>query len=163
MQIIPVSGKVKFPITLDAGVWIFDDRKIKLEDAFNKEDQLENIEENKHTFSSDERFNREVYEATNDNKPIPRKEVDEIFKNTYVMPFEPFYNNVEVSDEATDAILVQEDGNEIAISLDQLKQSFLLFSREGKPLKEDGPVHVYFGDGSNRDNPIKAVKKIIID
>ena len=31
----------------------------------------------------------------------------------------------------------------------------LCFSNNGKPLKEDGPVHVYFGDGSNKQNPIK--------
>ncbi|NNU94980.1 peptidyl-prolyl cis-trans isomerase, partial [Geobacillus sp. NFOSA3] len=28
--IIPFKGKVKYPVTMDAGVWIFDDRRIDL-------------------------------------------------------------------------------------------------------------------------------------
>ena len=32
------------------------------------------------------------------------------------------------------------------------------FSKDGKMLKEDGPVHLYFADGSNRDNPLKNVR-----
>lgn len=32
--IIQIKGNVKYPITLDPSVWIFDDRKILLEDAF---------------------------------------------------------------------------------------------------------------------------------
>ncbi len=33
-MIIQIKGNVKYPITLDPSVWIFDDRKILLEDAF---------------------------------------------------------------------------------------------------------------------------------
>lgn len=29
---IQIKGEVKFPITLDSTTWIFDDRKVKLED-----------------------------------------------------------------------------------------------------------------------------------
>jgi hypothetical protein len=36
------------------------------------------------------------------------------------------------------------------------------FSNNGKPLKEDGPIHIYFGDGSNQQSPIKNVKSFII-
>ena len=35
--IMPFKGKVKFPITLDAGVWIFDDRRIDLNTYFTDE------------------------------------------------------------------------------------------------------------------------------
>ena len=35
--IMPFKGKVKFPITLDAGVWIFDDRRIDLNTYFTEE------------------------------------------------------------------------------------------------------------------------------
>lgn len=33
-MIIQLKGKVTYPITLDASVWIFDDRKIIFEEAF---------------------------------------------------------------------------------------------------------------------------------
>ena len=34
--IIPIKGAVKFTITLDPTVWIFDDRKIDLDDIFRR-------------------------------------------------------------------------------------------------------------------------------
>ena len=32
---IQIKGDVKFPITLDSTTWIFDDRKVKIEDIEN--------------------------------------------------------------------------------------------------------------------------------
>lgn len=160
-MIIPIKGNVKFPITLDPSVWIFDDRRIKFDEAFS--DRLDTREEQEHTFSSEERFNREVVQATNDNKPIPRKDADEILKSTYVIPFKPFFENAGANEEATGATIVQADGNEITLDLEELANSYFLFSFEGKPLKEDGPVHIYFSDGTNKDDPIKGVTEIIIN
>lgn len=51
---------------------------------------------------------------------------------------------------------------EIVISIADLYNSYLLFALDGKPLTEDGPVHLLFKDGSNKDNPIKGVTKIKI-
>ncbi|MCG5103612.1 hypothetical protein [Oceanobacillus alkalisoli] len=160
-MIIPLKGNVKFPITLDPTVWIFDDRRIKFAEAFSGEHHAR--EEQEHPFSSEERFNREVVQATNDNKPISRKDADEILKSTYVIPFKPFYQNAEVNDGATNATIVQADGNEVSLGLEELANSYLLFSFEGKPLKDDGPVHIYFNDGTNKDDPIKGVNEIIIN
>jgi hypothetical protein len=36
------------------------------------------------------------------------------------------------------------------------------FSKNGRPLKETGPVHVYYGNGSNQDAPLTSVHKIIV-
>ncbi|MFF2266623.1 peptidyl-prolyl cis-trans isomerase, partial [Lysinibacillus fusiformis] len=36
----------------------------------------------------------------------------------------------------------------------------LKYSQDGKPLFEDGPVHVLFKNGSNVDSPIKNVLAI---
>lgn len=160
-MIIPIKGNVKFPITLDPSVWIFDDRRIKFDEVFS--DMLDTREEQEHTFSSEERFNREVVQATNDNKPIPRKDADEILKSTYVIPFKPFFENAGANEEATSATIVQADGIEITLDLEELANSYFLFSFEGKPLKEDGPVHIYFSDGTNKDDPIKGVTEIIIN
>ena len=34
-KMIQIKGDVKFPITLDSTTWIFDDRKVKIEDIEN--------------------------------------------------------------------------------------------------------------------------------
>ncbi|MDY0408070.1 hypothetical protein [Paracerasibacillus soli] len=39
-MIVQLTGNITYPITLDPTVWIFDDRKIKLEEAFNEKDKL---------------------------------------------------------------------------------------------------------------------------
>jgi hypothetical protein len=162
-MIIPFTGNVKFPLTLDASVWIFDERRIKFEEAFTENGTINPAEVKEKSFSSDERFNREVVMASNDNKPIPRKDADEILESTYLIEFKPFFQKAEVKEDAASATLVQDNGEETIISLDQLENSYFLFSKNGKPLREDGPVHIYFGDGSNKDEPIKSVKKIVIN
>lgn len=161
MMIVPITGNVNFPITLDPSVWIFDDRKIKFEDAFNADVKMP--AEKEFIFSSDGRFDREVFQSTNDNRPISKVEGKEILQNSYVMHLHPFLKTAEISKDASDATIIQTDGSEQKLSLDQLKNTYLLFSWEGKQLKEDGPVHIYFTDGSNKDNPIKQVSKIIIN
>lgn len=160
-MIVPITGNVNFSITLDPSVWIFDDRKIKLEDAFSS--KLEDPVEKAFFFSSDDRFDREVFQATNGNRPISKIDGVEILQNSYVMRLEPFLKTAEISSDAKDATLVRTDGTEQTLTLNQLKHTYLLFSWEGKPLKEDGPVHIYFTDGSNKDEPIKHVNKIIIN
>lgn len=160
-MIVPITGNVNFSITLDPSVWIFDDRKIKFEDAFKAD--IEIPAEKEFIFSSEDRFDREIFQATNDNRPISRAEEKEILQNSYVMRLEPFLKTAEISENAKDATIVQTDGNQQSLTLEQLKNTYLLFSWNGKPLKEDGPVHIYFTDGSNKDRPIKYVNKIIIN
>lgn len=160
-MIVPITGNVNFSITLDPSVWIFDDRKIKFEDAFKS--GIEIPAEKEFIFSSEDRFDREIFQATNDNRPISRTEEKEILQNSYVMRLEPFLKTAEISDDAKDATIVQTDGSQQSLTLEQLKNTYLLFSWKGKPLKEDGPVHLYFTDGSNKDTPIKSVNKIIIN
>ena len=36
-SILFINGKVKFPITIDPLVWIFDDRKVEIDTYFHKE------------------------------------------------------------------------------------------------------------------------------
>ena len=43
-MIIPLTGNVRFSITLDPSVWIFDDRKIQFEEAFTKDRKEEKDE-----------------------------------------------------------------------------------------------------------------------
>ncbi|HZH62953.1 MAG TPA: peptidyl-prolyl cis-trans isomerase, partial [Metabacillus sp.] len=61
----------------------------------------------------------------------------------------------------TEVKFITED-QEITVPLSKAYNLLFGFSKEGKPLKEDGPIHVYYGDGSNVENPIKKVKEIIV-
>lgn len=162
-MIIQLKGKVTYPITLDASVWIFDDRKIILEEAFTEK---EVVQEEDPLKKADEMFNQEIYFQTKIkppvNKSINRYEKEKILENSFVMPLEDFINNAEVKPEAKRALL-KTDGDDIVITVEQLTDAYLLFAVDGKPLKEEGPVHLYFRDGSNKEAPIKNIKQIIIE
>ncbi|MDC1541859.1 hypothetical protein N8498_03925 [Candidatus Pseudothioglobus singularis] len=165
-MIVPIVGNVTYSITLDPSVWIFDKRKILLDDAFkkNSSEQEESTEEAE-TKKAAERWNRALHPKHSKppvNPDISRAEGEEILKNTYVMPIREFIESAEPAKEATEAALEVKGGDDVIISLSDLKQGFLLFAVEGKPLKEDGPVHFYFNDDAKRDIPIKGVSKIKI-
>src|SRR5699024_5296243 len=112
-----------------------------------------------------ELFNQEVYAQKKIkppvNKSLRRYDRNELLSESYVMPIEPFIEHTEVEIDAKEALLHTNNG-EVILSLEQLTDSFLLFSKDGKPLKEDGPVHLYFADGSNKDEPIKGITTIEI-
>lgn len=161
-MIIQLKGKVTYPITLDASVWIFDDRKINLEEAFiekTEEPEEDNLRKKAELFDQELYFKTKVKPPV--NKTLTRYEREQALTHSFVMPIGEFIKNAEISDDATKAILTT-NGDDIVISLDQLLHSLILFAEDGKPVKEAGPVHLYFGDGSNQDNPIKGVKEITI-
>lgn len=162
-MIVQIKGKVKFPITLDPSVWIFDDRKILLDELF-KEREIEAGKDDAQKTA--EMFDRELYFNTKIKPPvnqsIQRFDREKILSDSFVMPLESFITNVEPNEDATSARLITE-GDDIVISLEQLTNAYARFSNEGKQLSEDGPIHLYFGDGSNAEKPFKQVKQIIIE
>ncbi|ALX47351.1 hypothetical protein [Lentibacillus amyloliquefaciens] len=162
-MILPITGKVAYAITLDPTVWIFDKRKILLEEAFNAKSQK--VDEEDEVKKASERWDRAVNtekQKQSVNKNITKAEGKKFLENSYVMPIKEFLTNTSVKEDAQNAILETANGEE-TIPLKTLENSLLLFALDGKPLKEDGPVHLFYNDGSNRDNPIKSIKKIIID
>lgn len=158
-MIVQITGNIKYPITLDPTVWIFDDRKVILEEAFSNKQNDE-----KDSLKMADRWSQEIYHAKIRppvNKSINRFEREKILKNSYVMPIKEFLSHAEIYSSANNAVLKTINGD-ISISLSDLQASFLLFANKGQPLKGDGPVHMYFGDGSNIDSPIKGVQEIKI-
>ncbi|GAE91787.1 hypothetical protein JCM21714_744 [Gracilibacillus boraciitolerans JCM 21714] len=148
-MIIQIKGNVKYPITLDPSVWIFDDRKVKLEEGF------QDIPPSNH---------KEIETSIKLNKPsvnnsIKKYNKKELLENSYLMPIKEFIENAEMSENVLEVMLFTQDGS-VTITKDQLLNSFLLFSIDGKQIKDQGPAYLYFGDGSNKDNPIKGVKEI---
>ncbi|WP_339227571.1 hypothetical protein NSQ77_18640 [Oceanobacillus sp. FSL K6-2867] len=162
-MIVPILGNVFYSITLDPTVWIFDDRKILLDEAFSGKGS--NSEEADDLELASQRFNREIFEVKMNRPPVNRSisklEGEKILKNSYVMPLYDFIQNAEVKPDATHGVLLSEY-EETKISLTDLENGYFLFAVDGKPIKDNGPVHFFYQDGSNKDNPITNIKKIII-
>ncbi|MUV36257.1 uncharacterized protein JNUCC1_00058 [Lentibacillus sp. JNUCC-1] len=161
-MIVPIKGNVGFTITLDPTVWIFDDRKIELDQAFSNNSETQTEEDG--VKNASERWDRELHSDMLKppvNRSIKRFEREKILKSTYVMPIKWFLETAEVNAGATEVELKLIDGS-IIIPLKTLTEAYFLFAVEGKPLKEDGPVHLIFGDGSNINDPIKGVKEIYV-
>jgi hypothetical protein len=86
---------------------------------------------------------------------------EKIITGTFAMPLAPFLRNAEPLPDAKELTIVTEH-NEVTVPLEQAYKAILGFSKDGKPLREDGPVHFYFGDGSNRETPITHVRRFIV-
>jgi hypothetical protein len=162
-NIILLSGKVKYTITLDPSVWIFDDRRVDLTTHFSTTSKPSNdLEE--YTKSVSKHWDREIMEGAvypptlNTEK---KYEKEKVLTGSFGIPFEPFLKNAEPFEGAS-VLVIKTGSSEYEISLDEARNLILGFSIVGKPLSEDGPVHVYFGDGSNQHNPIKNVREFNI-
>jgi hypothetical protein len=162
-NIIPITGKVRFSITLDPGVWIFDDRKVDLLTYFSEAKQeKQNEEEEIKKISA--YWDREIQEGAVFPPTLKTEktyEKEKVINGTFGMRLEPFLRNAEPLADATTLTIVTEH-KEIQIPLELAYEAVLGFSKNGKPLKEDGPVHFYFGDGSNQHEPITHIRKFIV-
>ena len=59
--------------------------------------------------------------------------------------------------------MIETETTEYPIDLAKADQLLMGFSKDGKPLKENGPVHIFFKDGSNRENPITDVRAFRVE
>ncbi|MEH7013948.1 peptidyl-prolyl cis-trans isomerase [Neobacillus niacini] len=162
-NIIVLSGKVNYSITLDPTVWIFDDRKIDLTTYFSTTSAHPN-ELEEYTKSVSKHWDREIMEGAvypPTLKTEKKYEKEKVLTGSFGIPFQPFLKNAEPVENAA-ALVIKTATSEHEVSLDKAKDLILGFSEVGKPLSEDGPVHVYFGDGSNQQHPIKNVREFII-
>jgi hypothetical protein len=162
-NIIIISGKVKYTITLDPGVWIFDDRRVDLTTYFStKKENYNSLEE--YTKNVSRHWDREIMEGAIHPPTLKSEkkfEKEKVLTGSFGIPLKPFLLNSEpVSDTAL--FVIQSTDGEYEYPLETAYEIILGFSNTGKPLTLDGPIHVYLGDGSNQENPIKNVKGFII-
>lgn len=168
-EVITVRGRVTFPITLDPSVWIFDDRKLDMSRVFadpgaspdeqpfggQPVDQARNISL---------QWERELQD-----RAIPSRRSEMLFvekKNIsgdYGMKLGIFLKNAEPHEDAREVVFHLHDGSRITLPLTQAEEAILCFAVDGKPIRGDeGPVLLYFGDGSNRHDPVKGITSIEI-
>ncbi|EOP51970.1 hypothetical protein IKQ_03531 [Bacillus cereus VDM053] len=162
-EILFINGKVRFPITIDPTVWIFDDRKLDLTTYFD-ETREESSELETYLKHTSEHWDREIRDGAAFppiQQSVKKYKKEQLINGTFGIPLQPFLKNAEILEGATQ-IEIETTDNSITLPLETANQAILGFSKEGKPLREDGPVHLYFHDGSNRQNPIRNIRKFTI-
>ncbi|UEX89448.1 hypothetical protein [Staphylococcus ratti] len=135
---IQIKGSVKFPITLDSSTWIFDDRKIRIEDLkkgdFNGEKPIK--------FEDNREWNRAILEGQT-NPPTLNSEIEykkrSVLESSFVINMTPFFKNAEPSDDAT-IIRLSNETEHIDIPFNLLPYLFFQFSKDGKRLYQDNAV-----------------------
>jgi hypothetical protein len=156
--IIFIKGRVKYPITLDPGVWIFDDRKVDLNTYFESESaKVDELEE--YTKAVSKHWQREIQEGAifpPTLKTEKKYEKQKLIHGTFGISLEPFINNAEPDKDAS-KLVVETESEEHSFDLTTAKTFILAFSKDGQPLREGGPVHIYFQNGTNASNPITNV------
>ena len=159
--VVQIKGKVRYQITLDPSVWIFDDRIVDL-DTYFKLPKVELADEDDAKKFA-EKWDRELKEGAAPPRPVRQKTKfpkEKLLSGSFGIPIKPFLENAE-PEEGTKTLIVESKEGQHRFSLEEGRELILGFAKEGKPLREDGPVHVYFADGSNKDDPIKHVTAFI--
>ncbi|MFD1205884.1 MULTISPECIES: peptidyl-prolyl cis-trans isomerase [Sporosarcina] len=162
--IIPIKGKVKHVITLDPTVWIFDDRKIDLNTFFTtdfiEKDEIEEYKKDMGAHWSREIMEGAVFPPTlKTEKKFDRKKM---ITGTFGISLDHFIKNAVPDDDAEQITFELGDQIEETFPLSRVNDFILKFSDNGKPITEDGPVHVLFKDGSNQSTPMRNVTGITI-
>lgn len=162
--IIQLTGNVRHTITLDPSIWIFDDRRIDL-DTFFTQDYVEKDELEEYKKAIGKHWSREIMEGATFPPTLDTEREFEESKDitgTYGIYLNHFLNNAEPNEEATTIVFETEANENFSFPLEMIDEFILKYSMDGKPILEDGPVHVLLKDGSNLDNPIKNVNAVNI-
>jgi len=159
-EVFLITGEVEHPLTIDPSVWIFDERKIELELIFKGEIETENAIE-KYTKSVSKHWDREIIEGAKVDTSIPFAQTKKQWlEKTYVMPFSYFIDNSKPKSREEN-VTIETEKSTITLPFKTVYESYLAFSNNGKRIVEEGPVHLYFKDGSNKDTPITSIQRII--
>ena len=135
---IQIKGAVNFPISLDSTTWIFDDRKVTIDDlergVFDGSRPI-NFDDNKE-------WNRAILEGQT-NPPTLDSEIKykkrSVLDETFVINMTPFFKNAEPRDEAT-TIKLYNDNDAIEVPIELLPYLFFQFAKDGKRLYSDNAV-----------------------
>ncbi|ARK31148.1 hypothetical protein [Halalkalibacter krulwichiae] len=161
-----IEGDVDHPLTIDPTVWIFDERKVDLDTYFSESTTIED-EETAYTKAISAQWDKEITEGaepprpdSNDNKIKYNKK--ELTEGSFGMPLKPFLLNAKPGKEIQKVEIIEKSGNKHRFDYAKVSEGIVGFSQKGKPLLEDGPVHFYFRDGSNQQEPIKNISKFVL-
>ncbi|MDQ0206485.1 peptidyl-prolyl cis-trans isomerase [Alkalicoccobacillus murimartini] len=161
-----IEGDINRPLTIDPTVWIFDERKIDLTSYFDNLDSMDD-ELTAYQKSISAQWDRERTEGSeppnpNHNGNLIRYDKQKLINGSFGMPLKPFLTNAGPIDTAKSIAIETENGSIHTCTLEDGFKLIVGFSQDGQPLRDSGPVHIYYGDGSNEKEPITHVKRITI-
>ncbi|MFC4617213.1 peptidyl-prolyl cis-trans isomerase [Camelliibacillus cellulosilyticus] len=133
LSVVPLAGSVKYRLTLDPSSWIFDDRKIALEDFLNDTFDLDAFLEEQ----ADERAGAAMPRLATGRR---RYKKEEWLERSFVMPIKIFLKNAEPGQTAKTMVLICKDGSEVTCPLAEAESGVLQFSENGKLLQDKGPL-----------------------
>lgn len=161
-----INGDVHHPLTIDPTVWIFDERKVDLDTYF---DEARSQEDDviAYTKAISAQWDKEITEGSappnpNSNQNEIKYEKQKLIHGSFGMPLKPFLENTEPVEQPQKVKITQKDGTTQILPFSEALSCIIGFSKQGETLKEDGPVHLYFGDGSNRQDPIKNIVELSV-
>ena len=139
---IQIKGLVKFPITLDSTTWIFDDRKVKIEDI--ESGVFEGTKPIR--FEDNREWNRAILEDQT-NPPTLNSEIKyrkrSVLEDSFAINMTPFFKITEPKDNAT-AIKLFNDESSIEVPIELLPYLFFQFAKDGKRMYDDNAVELCF-------------------
>lgn len=142
-EVIMVTGAVSHRITIDPSVWIFDDRKIDLAHFTGDEDERRD-EVPVYLKGTGAQWDKELREGS-----APPSESRSLIKERkalegdYAMRLGWFLDNAKPEPTAVSLLIHRENGESITFPLNEASQAILQFSKDGKPIRENGPVLFY--------------------
>ncbi|GAB6935377.1 hypothetical protein JCM14720_12980 [Calditerricola yamamurae] len=158
-DVIVIKGNVRYTITLDPTVWIFDDRKVPMAEAFNRAREAQ--EPARREAEAETAAERWVAALRDGAVPTARSEAlyaaKQALEGDWGMPLAPFLQNAGPAPNATAVVCHLDNGERVTLSLEEAKGAILQFAQNGKPIRDGGPVYLFYGDGRNRDNPIRGI------
>ncbi|GGE41017.1 hypothetical protein GCM10011391_19700 [Pullulanibacillus camelliae] len=147
-HIVMLKGRVAFSLTLDPSSWIFDDRKIDINDFYADDFDLDTFLE----AQKDERAGAAIPRLAKGQRKYKK---DEWLIRSFAMPAKIFIDNAEPQADASLLTFELTDGETISIPLEEARDGLLAFSHQGKIISDEGPLHFYF-----KNNPNAAIKGI---
>lgn len=157
-EVIVFKGAVAFPITLDPTVWVFDERKFDLR-TYTGEEDSSSANQAKYLHGTGTQWDKELREGA--TLPSERKSLAEerkVLEGEYGIRLAPFIANASPLPEVTHVRLHRQDQEAIILPLAEARRAILQFSKDGKPIKEDGPVYFYMPEVLLAKNePIKGI------
>jgi hypothetical protein len=159
-MIIQIQGDIKFQITLDPSTWIFDDRKVTLNEALTAPKEDEVI-----SFEDDTEWNRQIIEGS--SKP-PTLKSEKKYKNsqlleeTFIIGLKPFLEYTEPGRGEEAMITYTHDEGTTILPFNDRDKHYAQFSQDGKRLYEDNMIDLVVIDDNDLETRLKHVTAITI-
>jgi hypothetical protein len=160
-DVIVFKGAVTFPITLDPSVWIFDERKFDLS-AYAGENDPSDQKNAKYLQGTGTQWDKELREGA--QLPSERRSLVEerkALEGDYGMRLDPFITNAQPLPDVTHVRLHREDQEPVLLPIAEARRAILQFSKDGKPIRENGPVYLYMPETLlAKEAPIQGITAI---